>query len=415
MPAMPPSGESREAGEPAPGAPPPYDLEGWRRRIPILARYVHLASCSRGPLLDRARRAADAWLDSWERRGMDWEAWLEEVEAARAAFARLIGASPDEVAVCTSVSDATARLASALDFGGGRRKVVASAAEFPTVGHVWLAQEGRGARVEWVPFAADAGRRGEAGGTIALAAYERALDRETALVSACHAYYQNGFLQDVAAIAERAHAAGARVFVDAYQTAGVVPIDVRALGVDFLASGTLKYLLGPEGLAFLYVRRELVEELRPAVTGWLGRADPFAFRPDRLDWADTARRLDTGTPPVGAAYVARAGLAAILEVGPAAVAGWTGGLSRRLLAGARERGLEVLGPSDRARKTPSTAIRVPGDSHRVEAALRERGVLASARGPAVRLAPHFFTAPADVDAALDALAEIVRNGGGGGS
>lgn len=396
---------------PAPDGLPAYDLEAWRRRVPILERYVHLASCSRGPLLRGARRAAEAWLDSWERRGTDWEAWLAEVEAARSAFAALIGASPDEVAVCASVSDATARLASALDFRAGRRKVLASAAEFPTVGHVWLAQERRGARVEWVPFSGAPGGRDGGDGTIALAAYERALDRETALVSACHGYFQNGFLQDVAAIAERAHAAGARLFVDAYQTAGVVPIDVRALDVDFLASGTLKYLLGPEGLAFLYVRRELIDELRPTVTGWLGRADPFAFRPDRLDWAATARRFDTGTPPVGPAYVARAGLEAILEVGPAAVAGWTRELSRRLLAGARERELEVLGPGDPARKTPATAVRVPGDSRGVEAALRERGVLASARGPAVRLAPHFFTTLADVDAGLDALAEIVGAGG----
>lgn len=383
---------------------PPYDLERVRRGVPLLDRFAVLNNCSQGPQTEGARRAARDFLDSWGQDGMDWERWLAEVERARAAFAALIHASPEEVAVCSSVSDATTRLASALDFSGRRRKVVASGAEFPTVGHVWLGQRRFGAEVEWVPVDDD--------GAVPLAGYEPVVDERTRIVSACHAAYRNGALQDVAAIAERAHAAGALLYVDAYQTLGVVPVDVRALGVDFLASGNLKYLLGTAGIAFLYVRRELVETLEPAATGWLARADPFAFRLEPLDWADTARRFDGGTPPVLPAYVARAGMEMILSVGPEAIAEWTGQLSRRLLAGAAERGLRVDGPRDPERKTPSTAVLVPegtpGGAHGVEAALRERGVLASARGRAVRLAPHLFTTVDEVDRALDALAEVLE-------
>lgn len=386
------------------GPGPSYDLERVRREIPLLERFAVLNNCSQGPQTERARAAAREFLDSWDRDGMDWERWLEEVERARAAFAALIHASPDEVAVCSSVSDATARLASALGFSGRRRKVVASGAEFPTVGHVWLGHRRFGAEVEWVPVDDD--------GAVPLAGYEEAIDGRTRIVSACHAAYANGALQDVAAIAERAHGAGSLLYVDAYQTLGVLPVDVEALGVDFLASGNLKYLLGTAGIAFLYVRRGLIETLEPAATGWLARADPFAFRLERLDWAPTARRFDGGTPPVLPAYLARAGMETILELGPDAIADWTGRLSRRLLAGAAERGLRVHGPRDPERKTPSTAILVPGEApgaaHRVEAALRERGVLASARGRAVRLAPHLFTTPEEVDRALDLLAEVVE-------
>ena len=329
---------------------------------------------------------------------MDWDLWLAEVEDARAEFARVVNAEPDEIALFTSVSAATAALASSLDFTGRRRKVVVSEAEFPSVGQIWLAHRKYGAKVVWLPVR---------DGVVHLEDYEWAIDEETLLVSACHAYYQNGFVQDLPAIAEMAHGAGAWLYADAYQTTGIHVVDVEALKVDFLASGTHKFLMGIPGIAFLYVRHELIERLEPALTGWLGRADPFAFRVDRLDWADTARRFDSGTPAVVNAYVARAGMAIINEIGVAAIQEWTDRLSRRLLEGGEERGLEVHGVRDVRRKTPSTAFVVPGDSAVVEARLREKGIIASARGPAIRLAPHFYNTTEDVDTALDALAEVL--------
>ncbi len=377
---------------------PAYDLDAWRRTIPILGSAVPMCHCSQSPQLERTRAAAENYLESWRRDGMDWGRWMAEVEAARGAFAALIGAAPEEVAVSTSVSAATASLASALEPAGPRRRVVATAAEFPCVGQVWLAAAERwGLEVDWVPLA---------GGEVDPAGWEGRLDERTLVVSASHAYYQNGALLDLAELAERAHRAGAWLYVDAYQTLGVVPVDVRAAGIDFLAAGNLKYLLGIPGIAFLYVRRELVERLRPAVTGWFGRRDPFAFRADVLDWADSAARFDTGTPPVAAAYVARAGMEVIREVGPVRIRDWTRVLSRRLLEGGATRGLAVHGPRDAERKTPSTAFLVE-DSAAVEVALRREGVIASARGPAIRLAPHFYNTFEDVDRALDALARAV--------
>lgn len=393
---------------------PPYDLDAWRAKIPILSSFVPMNHCTQAPQTEATRAAAEEYLESWRRDGVDWDRWMDEVEQARSEFARLLHASPDEVAVTTSLSAAAAAVASALDFSGPRCRVVTSEAEFPTVGHVWLAQERHGARVDWIPLS---------GGGVDPDSYEEAIDERTLVVSATHAYYQNGFKQDVAAIAERAHAAGAHVFVDAYQTAGIHHLDVRELGVDFLATGTLKFLLGTPGIAFLYVRRELLESLEPSLTGWLGRPRPFEFRVRELGYAETARRFDTGTPPILAAYVARAGLSMIRELGTRRIEEWTGHLAQRLLAGAAERGLVVHGTRDPRRKTPLTAILCGDDeagsgeeggsswsdrrrrrSDLVEERLREKGILASARGPAIRLTPHFYNTPEEIDLALDAVA-----------
>jgi selenocysteine lyase/cysteine desulfurase len=251
------------------GATPSYDLALWRSRIPLLTSMIPMNNCSQAPQTDATRAAAERYLESWNQSGMDWDAWIEEVQLAKQEFARLINASPDEIAVFSSVSEATSAVASAIDFTGDRRKVVVTEAEFPTIGHVWLAQERRGARVAWVPVRS---------GMISPDAYDAVLDDQTAIVSACHGYYLNGYTQDLASVAAAAHGHGALLYVDAYQTLGTVPVDVRAIGADFLAAGNLKFLMGIPGIAFLYVRRELVDRLRPLTTGWFGRANPLPFR-----------------------------------------------------------------------------------------------------------------------------------------
>ena len=376
---------------------PAYDLDDVRSRIPILATHIPMNNCSQAPQCETTRAAADAYLGSWNEAGMDWDAWIGETERARAEFAALIGADAVDVAVATSVSQATASVATGLDFTGERHRVVASGGEFPTVGHIWLAQERFGAEVSWVPVR---------DGAIELEDYEARVDEQTLIVSACRGYYQTGFKQDIPAIAEIAHAKGALLYVDAYQTLGSEAFDAPGSGADFVASGNLKFLMGIPGIAFLWVRHGLADRLQPAITGWFGRADPYSFEAQRLDWGEGARRLDTGTPPIMEAYIARAGMAWLREIGLEAIGEWTSHLGQRCMEGARERGLTVLGPSDPAKRAPTTAISC-AQSHAVEVALREQRIIASARGPAIRLAPHFYSMEDDVDRALDALASAM--------
>jgi selenocysteine lyase/cysteine desulfurase len=376
---------------------PTYDLDACRRRIPLLASCIPMNNCSQAPQTDATRAAAERYLDSWNSSGMDWDAWMSEVSLAKAEFAKLIGATADDIAVFSSVSEAASAVASALPLQGRRTNIVVSDAEFPTVAHVWLAQERRGGRVSWAPVRDDAD----------VSAYDALVDDQTALVSACHAYYMNGLIQDSPRIAAIARDAGALSFVDAYQSLGSVSLDVRALGVDFLASGNLKFLMGIPGIAFLYVRPEIVDTLQPSVTGWFGRVNPFAFDARSLDWSPTASRFDTGTPPVINAYIARAGMEIINALGPSNIRAWLVELGQRLIDGGRARGLVLHGSDDMRRKTATTAF-VVGDSHAVEHAMRERGVIASARGDVIRLAPHFYSTTDDVDRALDVLADVVR-------
>lgn len=375
---------------------PDYDIQAYRARVPLLASCIPMNNCSQAPQTDATRAAAERYLDSWNAKGMDWDAWLTEVALAKAEFATLIGATPSDIAVFSSVSEAASAVASALELSGRRNGLVVSEAEFPTVAHVWLAQGPRGGRVSFAPVCE---------GTIDQNVYDTLIDERTALVSACHGYYANGFIQDARRIAARARDAGALCFVDAYQTLGVVPVDVRALGVDFLTSGNLKFLMGMPGIAFLYVRPEVVGSLHPTVTGWFGRADPFTSTARTLDWSPTASRFDTGTPPVISAYVARAGMELINAIGPHKIRAWHEVLGRRLIEGGRDRGLTIQGTDDVAHKTATTAF-VVCDPAATEDAMRERGVLPTARGDVLRLAPHFFTTIDDVDRALDLLAEL---------
>jgi len=378
---------------------PLYDIDAVRRRIPLLQHTVPMNNCSQSPQMDITRAAAEEYLESWNNEGMDWDRWMAEVEASRVSFSRIINASPDEVSVCVSVSQATSSVASALDFSGPRQKVAVTEGEFPTVGHVWRAQERHGAKLTWVPVEA---------GIIPLDGYESALDEDTILVSACHGYYQSGFKQDLAAVVAMSREVGALVFVDAYQTLGSCSLDVKALDLDFLTSGNLKFLMGIPGIAFLYVKPSVAETLEPTLTGWGGRENPFAFDVKELSWAPVARRFDTGTPPIFEAYVARAAMDFLTDIGLDAIQAWTEELSRALIEGGKARGLRLLGSEDPTQKAPTTAFLVPEDSHAIEADLRAHGILASARGPAIRLAPHFYSTLQDVETALDALAEVLR-------
>lgn len=360
--------------------------------------------CSQAPQTRATRAAALRYLDSWNTEGMDWDAWMDEIEAARACFARLIGADADEVAVFSSVSHATAAVASCLDLleqQTGRGTVALTEAEFPTVAHVWKARERRGTALRWIPVDHEAGRVREE-------SVEAALDDDVLLLSATHGYFQTGALLDLDRVVTAARKTGVLTYVDAYQSLGTRPLDVKRTGVDMLASGNLKFLMGVPGIAFLYVRRDLAERLEPAVTGWFGRADPFAFdhhRDGPLDWAPGATRFDGGTPPVLPAYVARAGMELLLDAGLAAVGEWTRALAGRLVEGGRARGLVLMGPADPALRTPTVAFRV-ADAHGIEDAMRRRGILASARGPAIRLAPHYYSTLEDVERTLDVLVEV---------
>ncbi len=239
--------------------------------------------------------------------------------------------------------------------------------------------------------------------------FVRAIDQTTALVSAPHVCYANGMMLDLEAIAAAAHAQGSLLFVDAYQSLGTVPINVKASGVDFLAAGTLKYLLGTAGIAFLYISPALLEQLEPTVTGWFGRVNPFAFNPAQLDYAAGAARFDLGTPPIINAYAARAGMELVRAAGVERIRQQIERLSTLAYRLAPQLGLRIIGPQNSECKGATTAIDAGSteNAHRLEESLRQHSIVVSARGQAIRLAPHGFTREDELEQAMDKLAELL--------
>ncbi len=373
--------------------------ERCRHRFPIFERLTYINSCSQGALSDSVRAAYDDYLSGWDERGAPWDYWVERSETARSTFARVVGGEPDDVAVTTSLSAGVSALASAVDFER-RPKVVISDFEFPTIGQIWHAQELRGAHVVRVP--AD-------GATIPVERFEEAIDEQTAVVSIAAVCYRNGSRLDVEEIARIAHERGALVVLDAYQAIGTYPLDVGALGVDVLAAGVLKYLLGSAGLAFMWTRPGLAESLLPTQTGWF--ADEDIFEMDHTDYSPspTARRFQSGTPPIPNIYAGVAAMELMLEIGIAETREHVNALNERLIAGVDELGGIVVTPRDAEHRGALVCIRST-DAPALVGELGRRGIVTSERDGNLRVSAHAYNTAEDIDHVLTALtADGVRH------
>jgi kynureninase len=366
-----------------------------RDEFPILAHTTYLNSCSQGALSHRVRAAYAEYLDGWDAHGAEWEHWVERAEAAREAFARLLGAEAREVAVTTSVSQGVNGIVSALPLErNGRTRIVISEYEFPTVGQIAHAQELRGAEVVHVTPGPD--------GVIPVERFAEAIDERTTLVCCATISYRTGHRLDVREIARIAHERGALVLADSYQAVGAIELAVDELGVDFVTGGTVKYLLGSAGLGFLYVRQELLERLLPTQTGWF--ADEDIFQMDISDYspAADARRFDAGTPPVPNIYGGLAGMSIVEEVGVAAIEGHVRTLNTRLIEGLAELGADVVTPADPAHRGPLVCVRSTDVGALVSELASER-IVVSTRDDSVRIAAHLYNTDEDVERILAAL------------
>lgn len=374
-----------------------HPFSSYRPLFPILEHAAQLSSCSQSALSTPARRAIDDYLDVWLRRGADWGYWMEQVALARAEFASMIHAHADDVAILGSVSDAASSIASALRFGTDRNVIVTTTLDFPSICHVWLAQQTRGAQVRFV--------EARAGSADTTSHINSAIDARTALVSVSQACFYDGQIVDIAVTGRQARDHGAIQFIDAYQSAGSMEINVREQEIDILASGAQKYLLGIPGIAFLYVRPELAQRLTPTVTGWFGRVNPFEFDPVKLDFATGAARFNTGTPPMMCASVARAGMRLLNEIGIPAIEHYLGELSSVAIEEASRLGLSVASPIAPGAKGANTAIRVPNAAE-LERRMLQAGYVVSARNDVIRIAPHFYNTADEVTGALRELARL---------
>ena len=361
-----------------------------RSRFKIFQSKIYLNTCSQGALSDAVEAGFDDYIASWHEQGSPWETWVEHYEAARAAFANFINANPDEVAIVTSVSSGINGIASALNFSE-RSKVVMGEFEFPTMGQVWLGQCVRGADVQFAKAS---------GNSIPAASYEELIDRNTLIVPLTHVCFKNGFRTGVSTITQMAHSAGALVMLDDYQDCGTRPVDVKAMNLDFYLTGTLKYLLGPPGLAFLYVRKELIPSLAPTVTGWFGQANPFAYNPQHFELSPTARRFESGSPSVPNVYGAVPGFQMLDEIGMEDVAGHVKTLTQALLHRAHELGIVAKTPAGSVGPLVVLQCR---DSAQMLQTLAQSGIVSSNRFDGLRISFHVYNTLDDVNFVTEVL------------
>lgn len=369
----------------------------FRGFFPALSDYTHAASCSQGAMSVQVLAALNEYTCSLRAKGAAWDVWMGQVELARTRFAELVGATPGQIAVMPCASEAAFQVASSLAWDE-RPGLVTTDAEFPSIAHVWLAQRANGAEVRFA----------QGTGAVQVGDYARHITDRTRLVSVPAVAFRNGARLPAAEIAAMAREHGARVFVDAYQAAGVMPVDVSDLGCDYLVAGALKYLLGIPGAAFLYVREGIGHDRDPQLTGWFGRVEPFSFDPQTLDFPPQARRFETGTPAIPAFYAASASLQLLSSVSMresfAHVAALTAELSARLA----DAGETLASPQNADLRGPQVAVR-DDDADRLAAWLAERrGIIAAPRGGLLRISFHYYNDMSDVDAIEHALREYRR-------
>ena len=380
----------------------PDSLLRYRPEFPILARTNYMISNSLGAMPRTVYDALRGYADTWGTRGVRaWEErwWMLALEVGNELGA-LMNAPKDSVSVHQNVTTCQAIVASCFDFTGKRNKVVYSDMNFPSVMYFWEAQRQYGARVHMV--------KTDDGITVPTDRLLEAIDDKTLLVPISHVIFRSSYINDARAIIEKAHKVGAHVVLDTFQSLGTVPVDVRALNVDFTCGGVLKWLCGGPGVAYLYVRPDLGKKLEPKLTGWFAHANSFEFATGPIRYADPPLRFMNGTTHIPALEACRPGLQIITEVGVEKIREKSKRQTARLIELADHHGWRVNSPRDPAQRGGTISIDMP-DSQAVSRELLAREILVDWRPKAgVRFSPHFYNTDEEVDAAIAAVVAILE-------
>jgi kynureninase len=377
-------------------------LLAWRKEFPILGKTTYLISHSLGAMPRRTAQALQEFAETWASRGIRaWEeGWWEMPVIIGNLIGSIIGAAPGDVVMHQNVSVCQSLVTSCFDWNGPRNKLVTDGLNFPSNDYIYYGLERHGARVCRVPS--------PDGMTLPLELMHDAIDEQTQLVSLSHVAFRSSFVQDLGAITRRAHEMGALVFADLYQSAGTVPVDVRALGLDFATGGSVKWLCGGPGAGYLYVRPDLRPQLLPAATGWMAHRRPFQFESGPIDFADDAFRFLNGTPGIPALYSARSGCEIVNEIGVGPIRAKSLHQTERLIEFADEAGFPVRSCRHPQARGGVVVLDVP-NGEQVTRELARREVLVDYRPNAgIRMAPHFYTSDEELDRAMAEIRSLAK-------
>ena len=376
-----------------------------RKEFPILEKTTYLISHSLGAMPRRAAESLQEFAETWSARGIRaWEeGWWDMPITTGNLIGSIVGAGPGEIAMHQNVSICQSIVTSCFDWNGTRNKLLTDGLNFPSNDYIYYGLERYGAHICRVHSTDGMSLRTER--------VLDAIDEQTLLVSVSHVAFRSSYVQDLAAITRRAHEMGALVVADLYQSAGVLPIDVRALGLDFATGGSVKWLCGGPGAGYLYVRPDLRSHLRPVATGWMAHRHPFEFEHGPIDFADDAFRFLNGTPNIPALYSARSGYEIVNEIGVEAIRAKSLRQTQRLIELADEAGFCVRYCRDARARGGVVVVDVP-KGQQVTRELARREILVDYRPSAgIRIAPHFYTADEELDLVMNEIGLIVKSGG----
>jgi len=393
-------GESRKQF-PVPSALEHPELLMYREEFPILQKKTYLNSCLLGALSTRSMQNVGRFIETWNEWGANaWhESWLGEIDQARKKFAALIGAQVHEVAIAPNVSDALSAISLAFDYQA-RKNVVVTDMDFPTLAYQWLVKERLGVQCQFVKSPDQI--------SVPVDAYAALVNDQTALIATSRVFHTSGYIQDIRAIADIAHKHGAYILVDDYQGTGQIPINVVSLDIDFLVTGTLKWLLGGPGLAFVYIREGLIPTLEPTIAGWFGHREQFQLKTESFEYRPDARRIESGTPAMAAVYAANGGLDIVQEASVESICERSRYLTNDLIARAREQGWVVRSPLEPERRSSIVMLELE-DPQVVMQELLLRNIITDCRPGLLRISPYFYNTVEENAVVIDAVAEILKN------
>jgi kynureninase len=377
-------------------------LLAWRKEFPILENSTYLISNSLGAMPREVYRKLREYADTWAERGVRaWsDSWWEMPLTAGDAIAPLVGAKPGEISMHANISLLQAILISCFEFRGPRNRIVMSDMEFPSNLYVYQKFAARlGARLRMV--------RSDDGISVPTEKLLDAIDERTALVPISHVLFKSAYIQDIRAVVQKAHSCGALVILDGYHSVGIIPVDVRKLGVDVLVGGVLKWLCGGPGASFLWMRPSLRKKLQPAITGWFAHRQPFAFDTS-MRYAEGAAKFLNGTPSISALSAAQVGPGIIARAGIENVRRKSMRQTALLIGEAERRGFEIRSPLDPEQRGGTVTVHVP-HAHGVSRELIRRNIIVDyRRGAGIRLAPHFYNSDEELLSVMESIGNILQ-------
>lgn len=375
------------------------DLLEWRPQFSSIENCVHFISHSLGCMPDKARDHMAEFLRLWSEDSIEaWNTWLPEVDVWCRGIERLLSAPENTVILHQNVSQVQSVLASCFDYTEERNKIVYSELNFPTVSYVWKAEERRGAKVHIV--------KSDDGLTIDTQKICDAIDEHTVAVPISHVLFSTSYIQDAKAICRKANSVGAHVILDCYQSLGTIPVDIVDIGASFACGGSVKYLCGGAGAAYLYARKDLIPKFAPRITGWFGHQAPFAFTMPDQQYAEGMWRYIGGTPAIAALYQAKAGQNVVQEIGAMRIREKSLRLTQKAIDWVDESGFNLNSPRDRETRAGSVIFDF-AESAQVKQILCERKFFCDHRpGAGIRMSPHFYTKDEEVDEFFEEVLKI---------